>query len=208
MTDTLERINAYFSERIRRHGAVPAGVDWNGDEAQIRRFDVLCRMIRLEGGFSVNDLGCGYGKMAEYLADRYPGCRYYGYDISEDMVRAALEQHEGRDHVSFVRIDSPSEMRVSDYTVASGVFNVRLDRSDEAWTEVILHTLDEMNKRSRLGFAFNMLTSYSDQEYMKSYLYYGDPCYFFDFCKKNYSRNVALLHDYDLYDFTIHVHRS
>ena len=32
--------------------------------------------------------------------------------------------------------------------------------------------------------------------------------FFFDFCKRNFSRNVALLHDYGLYDFTIIVRKN
>ena len=53
------------------------------------------------------------------------------------------------------------------------------------------------------GFAFNMLTSYSDADKMRDDLYYGDPCELFDHCKRSYSRNVALLHDYGLYEFTM-----
>jgi hypothetical protein len=48
-----------------------------------------------------------------------------------------------------------------------------------------------------------MLTSYSDPEHMVDRLFYGDPCFYFDWCKRNLSRNVALLHDYGLYEFTI-----
>ena len=38
---------------------------------------------------------------------------------------------------------------------------------------------------------------------MKDYLYYGDPLFYFDYSKRHFSRNVALLHDYDLYEFTL-----
>ena len=48
-----------------------------------------------------------------------------------------------------------------------------------------------------------MLTSYSDPDRMRPDLYYGDPCRLFDHCKRRYSRHVALLHDYGLYEFTI-----
>lgn len=37
---------------------------------------------------------------------------------------------------------------------------------------------------------------------MQDYLYYADPYALFDVCKR-YSNNVALLHDYDLYEFTM-----
>ena len=58
------------------------------------------------------------------------------------------------------------------------------------------------------GFAFNCLTMYSDEDRMKDYLYYADPLFLFDFCKKHFSKNVSLLHDYDIYDFTILVRRD
>jgi len=64
-----------------------------------------------------------------------------------------------------------------------------------------------MNKKSIKGFAFNMLTKYSDREYMKEYLYYADPLFIFDYCKRNFSKKVALIHDYELYEFTILVRK-
>ena len=60
-----------------------------------------------------------------------------------------------------------------------------------------------MNKFSLKGFAFNVLTKYSDKEYMQNNLYYADPLFLFDYCKRNFSQNVALLHDYELYEFTL-----
>jgi hypothetical protein len=50
-----------------------------------------------------------------------------------------------------------------------------------------------------------MLTKYSGADRMaqRPDLYYG-----FDFCKRRFSRNVALLHDYGLYDFTILVRKD
>jgi len=43
---------------------------------------------------------------------------------------------------------------------------------------------------------------------MREDLYYADPCFIFDYCKRNFSRNVALLHDYELYEFTIIVRKQ
>ena len=31
----------------------------------------------------------------------------------------------------------------------------------------------------------------------------ADPAFFFDWCKRNFSRHVSLLHDYGLYEFTL-----
>jgi hypothetical protein len=72
----------------------------------------------------------------------------------------------------------------------------------EDWRAHVLTTLATIARISARGFAFNMLTAYSDRDKMRDDLYYGDPCFFFDHCKRQYSRNVALLHDYGLYEFT------
>ena len=50
--------------------------------------------------------------------------------------------------------------------------------------------------------------SYADAELMRDDLYYGDPSFFFDHCKREHSRHVALLHDYGLWEWTIVVRSS
>lgn len=66
--------------------------------------------------------------------------------------------------------------------------------------------IDESDKPQ--GFSFNCLTSYSDKEKMRPDLYYADPSKIFDLCKRRYSRNVAVLHDYGLYEFTVIVRKN
>lgn len=125
---------------------------------------------------------------------------YRGFDVSESMLKHARREHGGP-QVEFVgRVD---ELQPTDYTVASGIFNVKLDVSDDDWLDYVLETIEVLARLSRRGFAFNMLTSYSDADKMRPDLYYGDPMFFFDHVKRRYARNVAVLHDYGLYEFTI-----
>jgi hypothetical protein len=84
---------------------------------------------------------------------------------------------------------------------------MKLDADLDAWTQVVIEALNQMNAHASKGMAFNMLTKYSDADRMRPDLYYADPGFFFDYCKRNFSRNVALLHDYNLYDFTILVRK-
>jgi hypothetical protein len=39
-------------------------------------------------------------------------------------------------------------------------------------------------------------------------LYYADPFMFFDFCKRNISPYVSLLHDYPLFEWTLLVRKQ
>lgn len=94
-----------------------------------------------------------------------------------------------------------------DYIIASGIFNVSQNVTNDEWTSYMIEILEMFHEHSRKGFAFNSLTSYSDSEYMKEYLHYASPTFYFDYAKINFSKNVALLHDYGLYEFTILVRK-
>jgi cyclopropane fatty-acyl-phospholipid synthase-like methyltransferase len=204
-TDLLTEVADYYSKKLVEYGESARGVDWNGGESQELRFEQLCKIIDGRSKFSLNDLGCGYGALHDFLVGRYPGFFYSGIDVSESMIRSAEQRYQGIHQARFVLSSQPD--LAADYGVASGIFNVRLGRSDVEWRDYIEATLDSLDRTSRLGFSFNCLTSYSDTEKMRDYLYYADPCTLFDYCKRHYSSNVALLHDYGLHEFTILVRK-
>jgi SAM-dependent methyltransferase len=199
----LGEIGRYYSGKLAAHGASPRGVDWNSREAQHLRFTQLVRICDADAHFSLNDIGCGYGALLDHLCGLGKECDYLGVDISEAMIAKAGALHPGGRFVVGERAG-----RVADYSVASGIFNVRLSTRDQAWRAHVLGTLDQLDAESRRGFGFNCLTRYSDPGLMRSDLYYADPAGLFDHCKARYARNVALLHDYGLYEFTILVRKA
>jgi len=191
----------FFTERLDAHGATPGGVDWNSDTAQHIRFSQLLRVCDGTRPFSIIDYGCGYGALARYLADRGDSFTYQGFDLTPAMVEEARAFLADVPNVSVTT--DPAELRPADYTIASGLFSMKFDTPVDEWERYVLRTIGHLATLSTRGFAFNMLTSYSDPPLMRPDLYYGDPCFYFDLCKRSYSRNVALFHDYDLYDFTV-----
>jgi SAM-dependent methyltransferase len=204
--DLLAEVAAYYSAKLAEHGPTPRGVDWNGEENQWLRFKQLSKIIEQPGGFTINDLGCGYGSLYDYLWPKYQDFAYTGCDVSGDMILAARSRHADSANIRFVVGAAPPEK--ADYGITSGIFNVRFDRRDAEWLDYIEATLDVLDRTSRHGFAFNCLTTYSDADMMRDYLYYADPCKLFDLCKRRYSRHIALLHDYGLYEFTIMVRKE
>ena len=195
-------VATYYAEKLTKYGDTPQGVDWNGEESQTLRFSQLCKIVDFKtSSFSLNDLGCGYGALLDYLRDKQANFTYLGVDVTKKMINAAEQRHANVDQARFICGSEPDNM--ADYGFASGIFNVRLGRSDAEWFDYMQTTLDVLDRTSNLGFAFNCLTSYSDEDKKRDYLYYADPCRIFDFCKLRYSSQVALLHDYGLYEFTI-----
>ena len=204
--ELLREVADYYSSKLAQHGETSRGVDWNNETSQTLRFEQLCKIIATPEGFSINDLGCGYGAFFEFLENRFQAVSYLGVDVSRDMVLAAERRHQGNARVRFTIASEPNYF--ADYGVASGIFNVRLGRSDAEWLAYLESALDILDQTSRRGFAFNCLTSYSDEDKKRDDLYYADPCLLFDICKRRYSRQVALLHDYGLYEFTILVRKT
>ncbi len=202
----IKGVKEYYTSKINQHGDTHLGVDWNSTESQYLRFEQLCKLVQTTEPFSILDYGCGYGELVQYLSGKseFSQFKYTGFDISDKMIFKAQSRYKDQ-NINF-SIKMPDIKY--DYLVASGIFNVKLDlANNHGWEIYVKKNLFEFNKLSTRGFSFNMLTAYSDQEKMKNHLFYADPSYFFDFCKKNFSRNVALLHDYDLYEFTIIVRK-
>lgn len=208
LEETHRKLDRYFAEKLATFGATPQGVDYSGREAQERRFEQLVRVIDPARPFTVIDYGCGYGALFDFLHERGWQFEYWGVDVLAEMVAAAREAHRGSPHAQFTT-DAAAVPR-ADYLLASAIFNVKLDAPPAEWQAHVERTLERMNDLCTRGFGFNMLTVYSDAERMagRPDLFYGDPLLFFDLCKRRFSRQVALLHDYGLYDFTILVRKD
>ena len=206
---TIENnLQNYYDQHLKTYGPGAMGVGWKNEAAQQIRFDQLAKIIERFPGFTLNDLGCGAGDCYSYLNARYPiDFQYYGYDMLESMLDKVITRFSSCENAHWIKIDNAYELLPADYTIASGIFNLKYTIEESDWKSYIVETLHQVNQKSSRGFAFNMLTIYSDKEFMKEELYYADPLYFFDLCKKNFSKNVALLHDYFEYDFTILVRK-
>jgi SAM-dependent methyltransferase len=198
----IGEVERYYSDKVSRFGPTPQGVDWNGPSGQALRFERLLAVIAdKDAPTSVIDYGCGYGSLCDLLEARDQTIDYTGYDVSKAMIRAAREGHPERPGIRFVQ--ERAALSVADYTVASGIFNVRQRRDESEWTAYVLRTIADMVAVSRHGLAFNALTAHSDAEFKRSDLHYADPAALLDHCLRRYSRNVVLDHDYDLYEFTL-----
>ena len=74
------------------------------DEAQEAKLDLVCRKLGLRPGMRVLDIGCGWGGMARYAAERY-GVSVLGITVSGEQVKLARELCAGLD----------VEIRLQDY---------------------------------------------------------------------------------------------
>lgn len=199
--------NDYYSAKLRKHGATPLGVDWNSESSQQVRFDQLLHIIDgTSESLTLNDFGCGYGALLDHLDSRGLAVEYTGFDLSDDMIACAKNKYRACTRCHFT--SSLTHLKRASYTLASGIFNTKLKIRNDEWHAHVIETIKQLADLSTEGFAFNVLSMDSDPEYHRPDLYYADPSFFFDHCRKHYSRSIALLQDYGLYEFTMIVRKN
>lgn len=204
----LAPIAVAYGQRLKEFGAKPKGVLWKNREGQLLRFEVLAGI--LDPGlrrqvFSVNDLGCGYAALFEFLL-ALPGAevsRYHGYDISEHMVRL------GRARIANPRAAFTQSLiatEKADYSFVSGTYNLHLDVKAGEWTEYVKASLAQLWTKTAKGMAFNMLSV--DSANRLDGLYYADGEEFLDFSSRTLTADVTLIDDYPLDEWTILARRQ
>ncbi|MFA6383194.1 MAG: cyclopropane fatty acyl phospholipid synthase [Parcubacteria group bacterium] len=74
------------------------------DDAQEAKLDLICRKLKLKSGMSVLDIGCGWGGLAKYAAEKY-NVKVVGLTISKEQAKLAQDLCAGL----------PVEIRLQDY---------------------------------------------------------------------------------------------
>jgi cyclopropane-fatty-acyl-phospholipid synthase len=96
------------------------------DTAQVAKYDLICRKLRLQPGERLLDIGCGWGGLAIHAAERY-GVEATGVTLSEQQAKLARERAAASGLGERVRIllsdyrDLPSGMPY-DKIVSVGMF--------------------------------------------------------------------------------------
>lgn len=203
LSDVHSEIAFYYTQKIQAHGPTPLGVDWPCQPTQELRFVQLLRLCDVTAPFSLNDVGCGYGALLALTARRYPrlAIDYLGVDLSAAMVASASRRWRKRRHTSFAV--SSSATRMADYSIASGIFNVKLNQPEKAWEDFIRHTLGDMAQHSRRGFAVNFLAPLADGEQGKPELYRASAGQWVEYCAQQLGARVELLSNYGMREYTL-----
>jgi SAM-dependent methyltransferase len=196
----LDKVATYYAARLADHGATPRGVDWNGVESHELRHRQFLRLID-DPAASVLDLGCGFGDFLRFLRQAGHHGPFVGYDIAESMIEEAKRLHGEGPSLAWKVGAVPDE--TVDFSIASGIFNVKGDVAQDEWSRYVEDTINVLARASRRGFAFNVLSLSSDPDRRRPDLYYADPVGMLRGCLERFGRSVAILQDYGLYEFTV-----
>ena len=196
-------IARYYTHKVTTHGTTPLGVDWPCVPTQELSFVQLLRLCDFKTPFSLNDVGCGYGAVLRLLAKRHRRLHidYLGVDLSPAMVLQARRLWHKRASTEFV-IGNASP-RLADYSIASGIFNVKLNQPEAAWLQFIKTTLSAMHATSRRGFAVNFLAPLREGLTAQPELYRARPDLWARHCEREFGMAVEMLADYGMQEHTM-----
>lgn len=212
------RIAATYDWTFGLHGRTPRAALWSNRRGQSLRFRQLERVFepevvrrgrpwrRVRGAVTVNDLGCGYGPLFEWLDRRRwlaPDARYIGYDLSERMVESARRAIPDPRAAFYMSGEATED---ADYSFASGTFGMKLDVPDADWELHCADVLRSLWARTGRGLAFNMLNQHGRHHRPKDDggLYYADPDHWAAFAERKLgAARVSLLARYSRHDFTV-----
>jgi len=105
----LDPTMTYSSARFER-------ADQSLEDAQVGKYDALCRKLKLAPGDHVLEIGCGWGGFAVHAVRNY-GCRVTGLTLSEAQAAYAKKR------ISDAGLQDRIEIRIQDYRHVEGRFD-------------------------------------------------------------------------------------
>ena len=106
----------YYNKLLAEHGSdSPRAVSWTNEDVQIERFLTIQKYVPKNYCITILDYGCGLGDLSPYLYGEYTG-----YDINENLIKAAKEKEEAIS--SYRTFTTTLPKKKFDVIVSSGVF--------------------------------------------------------------------------------------
>lgn len=139
--DAYSRIVLSFLDRYKQYSCGYFQETDDLDRAQERKLEMVCRKLALRAGDRLLDVGCGYGGLARYAAERY-GCKVTGISNSREQLEFARAFCQGLD-VDFVETDYRDLRGSFTKAVSVGMFEHVGYKNYRAFMEVVHGCLEK-----------------------------------------------------------------
>jgi SAM-dependent methyltransferase len=187
---------ARYEARYREFGYDPLTLGWHKGRQRVR-FAAALDAIGTQFG-SLLDVGCGFGDLFGYLADRGWQGKYLGLDICPELLEEGRQRYGPRG-AQFECIDLSAEPLAfnADVAVGIGVFNHRLKGDN---LEFITQMLHAMWAHTTQAIVIDFLSTTADRP--KPDLFHADADEILRMAL-GYSKRVRLDHSYMPFEFQV-----
>ena len=207
--DISENLKRHYTETFSKHGPSSRGVDWSDSEVKEElRISKVLGVVR-DGdstkGYSILDVGCGYGTALKYLTEKSDNFTYAGIDLVTEMIGEAKKLYPNQ---SFICGDFLKENFIGnfDYVICNGILTQKLNVEDSMMRNYMHQLVSKMFSLSRIGISFNIMSLYSN--YQVDNLFYMNPHEIIDYVGRHFSPHFTVDQSYGLYEFTTYVYKK
>jgi len=200
-------IVAHYEECLERYGDTHLGVDWPRPEHVDIRYRVMLEVIRdTSSKVSLLDFGCGASHLYEYIQrNRLTYIEYAGLDISEKFIALCREKFPSIRYYCMDILTAGDSLPDFDYVVMNGVFTEKRSLSYSEMLDYFCQVLRRVYEKTRIGLAFNVMSSHVDWE--RDDLFHLPLDTMAAFVTKELSRDFIVRNDYGLYEYTTYIYR-
>ena len=159
-----EKINSHYQPRLKKYDETFKILDWETQETQHARFNVLIDNLPLEGK-SLLDVGCGCGDLLSVLKGRGISLEYSGVDILPGMIEKARSLHpDGRFFCGDLFSSTFFFKERFAVVFVSGVFNLNLG-NNAAFFDAALPVLHDYAKEALVINLLDETSPHRDDKY-------------------------------------------
>jgi SAM-dependent methyltransferase len=197
----MNKIEKFYTDNFNKYGKNLKSIGWSNKKDQILRFNKIFSGVEYKNK-SILDVGCGFGDLYFFLRKKNKDInfKYSGIDITPNFVEITKE----RLSLTNSNIYCGEVFNLNkkfDIVVASGSMSYNFKGAKNK-NLLLIKKMYEITKKV---LSMNFMSSYSDFE-LKKNLHYN-PEEMFQFAKR-LSPKVNLIHDYNLYEFTIQIFKN
>ncbi len=193
------------------HGDSHQGLGYPKPDGFYDRYRVFLDVMKFgsqnEGPVKILDVGCATGcVLDEIKSSGRAGIIYRGVDLSLPMINTARTKHPEADFVHGDPFDLEDIWRdAPDYVILGGLFQCRLDMSNEQMTDYMVRMLRLAFEHCRRGIVFNVMSSHVDWE--REDLFHVPFDRMAEILQTNLNRNYIFRADYGLYEYAVYVYK-
>jgi SAM-dependent methyltransferase len=197
----------HYEECFTKYGDTHKGVDWPNENDAVTRYSVMLDVIKeKKDELTLLDFGCGFAHLYEYVINNNLNfVQYSGLDISEMYYEYCVNKFPGNKFYQMDILEACDNLPVFDYIVMNGVFTEKQDLTFDEMFEYFKRTITVIFDKSRVGMAFDVMSSHVGKERDDLFHLPLDPLS--NFLVNNITRSFIIRNDYGLYEYTVYLYK-
>ena len=203
-----KQISNIYNKRFDKYNNTPKGVFWNSKLSQDLRLNIILDKIlniSKNNGFSLADIGCGYGRLYEIIKERNldQKIQYYGFDINHNLINFC-KNNKNFENVRFAINTFP--YKSTDYIIMSGTYNLTPTNNIFLWEDYMVRNLKNNWKLVKKAMIFNCLVR--EKKEINKALYYTELSWIKSTCENNFGKIQIFKNQLLKDDITIVIKKS